>query len=168
MKGIRCALCGDPVSARLTREHNDANVLAMGAAIIGERVALNIVDIFLDTPFSGEEKHQRRINEIENCWCATSQSCLGLWAEAERHGYYGDETKIGCLSGGGSVLRCDAALRTGYGGNQAADQGGGTAEGRDGKQTGWDREEFAGLKWAAQFLTGHALHIEYRAYAGEQ
>lgn len=67
VKGIRCALCGDPVSARLTREHNDANVLAMGAAIIGERVALNIVDIFMDTPFSGEEKHQRRIGEIENC-----------------------------------------------------------------------------------------------------
>ena len=57
VKGIRCALCGDPVSARLTREHNDANVLAMGAAIIGERVALNIVDIFMDTPFSGEECH---------------------------------------------------------------------------------------------------------------
>lgn len=67
VKGIRCALCGDPVSARLTREHNDANVLAMGAAIIGERVALNIVDIFMDTPFSGEEKHQRRVNEIEGC-----------------------------------------------------------------------------------------------------
>lgn len=67
VKGIRCALCGDPVSARLTREHNDANVLAMGAAIIGERVELNIVDIFMDTPFSGEEKHQRRIGEIENC-----------------------------------------------------------------------------------------------------
>lgn len=66
MKGIRCALCGDPVSARLTREHNDANVLAMGAAIIGERVALNIVDIFLDTPFSGEEKHQRRVDMLEN------------------------------------------------------------------------------------------------------
>lgn len=67
VKGIRCALCGDPVSARLTREHNDANVLAMGAAIIGERVALNIVDIFMDTPFSGEEKHQRRVNQIEGC-----------------------------------------------------------------------------------------------------
>ncbi len=66
VKGIRCALCGDPVSARLTREHNDANVLAMGAAIIGERVALNIVDIFMDTPFSDEEKHQRRINQIES------------------------------------------------------------------------------------------------------
>ncbi len=66
VKGIRCALCGDPVSARLTREHNDANVLAMGAAIIGERVALAIVDIFMDTPFSGEEKHQRRINQIES------------------------------------------------------------------------------------------------------
>lgn len=66
VQGVRCALCGDPVSARLTREHNDANVLAMGAAIIGERVALNIVDIFLDTPFSGEEKHCRRVNMIDN------------------------------------------------------------------------------------------------------
>lgn len=67
VKGIRCALCGDPVSARLTREHNDANVLAMGAAIIGESVALNIVDIFLDTEFSGVERHQRRIDLIEQC-----------------------------------------------------------------------------------------------------
>lgn len=66
VKGVRCALCGDPVSARLTREHNDANVLAMGAAIIGEKVALNIVDIFLDTPFSGEEKHCRRVNMIND------------------------------------------------------------------------------------------------------
>ena len=67
VKGIRCALCGDPVSARLTREHNDANVLAMGAAIIGEAVALDIVDIFLDTPFSHGERHQRRVDLIENC-----------------------------------------------------------------------------------------------------
>ena len=67
VKGIRCALCGDPVSARLTREHNDANVLAMGAAIIGEMVALDIVDIFLDTPFSHGERHQRRVDLIENC-----------------------------------------------------------------------------------------------------
>lgn len=66
VKGVRCALCGDPVSARLTREHNNANVLAMGAAIIGEKVALNIVDIFLDTPFSGEEKHCRRVNMIND------------------------------------------------------------------------------------------------------
>ncbi|RKI81028.1 ribose 5-phosphate isomerase B [bacterium 0.1xD8-71] len=67
VKGIRCALCGDPVSARLTREHNDANVLAMGASIIGESVALNIVDIFLDTEFSGVERHQRRVDLIEQC-----------------------------------------------------------------------------------------------------
>lgn len=65
-KGIRCALCGDPVSARLCREHNDANVLAMGAAIIGEAVALDIVDIFLDTPFSHGERHERRVGLIEN------------------------------------------------------------------------------------------------------
>ena len=67
VKGIRCALCSDTVSARLTREHNDANVLAMGAAIIGESVALNIVDIFLDTEFSGVERHQRRVDLIEQC-----------------------------------------------------------------------------------------------------
>lgn len=67
VKGIRCALCGDPVSARLTREHNNANVLAMGAAIIGESVALNIVDIFLDTEFSGVDRHQRRVDLIEQC-----------------------------------------------------------------------------------------------------
>lgn len=67
VKGIRCALCGDPVSARLTREHNNANVLAMGASIIGESVALNIVDIFLDTEFSGVDRHQRRVDLIEQC-----------------------------------------------------------------------------------------------------
>ncbi len=63
--GIRCALCADTVSARLTRLHNDANVLAMGAGIVGENLALGIVDTFLDTEFSGEERHQRRINLIE-------------------------------------------------------------------------------------------------------
>ncbi len=63
--GIRCALCADTVSARLTRLHNDANVLAMGAGIVGENLALGIVDTFLGTEFSGEERHQRRINLIE-------------------------------------------------------------------------------------------------------
>lgn len=63
--GIRCALCADTVSAKLTRLHNDANVLAMGAGIVGENLALSIVDTFLDTAFSGEERHQRRINLIE-------------------------------------------------------------------------------------------------------
>ena len=63
--GIRCALCSDSLSAKMTRLHNDANVLAMGAGMIGPNLAMDIVDIFLNTPFSGEERHQRRINLIE-------------------------------------------------------------------------------------------------------
>ncbi len=65
VKGIRCAVCADTVSAKLTRLHNDANVLSMGAGIIGENLAISIVDTFLDTEFSGEERHQRRIDQIE-------------------------------------------------------------------------------------------------------
>lgn len=64
VKGIRCALCSEPHSARLTREHNDANVLAMGGALIGPDMAIDIVDTFLDTEFSGLEKHVRRVSEI--------------------------------------------------------------------------------------------------------
>lgn len=64
--GIRCALCADTVSARLTREHNDANVLAMGGGIIGNNLALSIVDTFLHTEFSKEEKHHRRVNMIND------------------------------------------------------------------------------------------------------
>lgn len=63
--GVRCALCADTLSAKMTRLHNDANMLAMGAGIVGENLALEIVDTFLNTPFSGEERHQRRINLIE-------------------------------------------------------------------------------------------------------
>lgn len=63
--GIRCALCADSVSAKLTRLHNNANVLALGAGIVGENLALGIVDTFLTTDFSGEERHQRRIDLIE-------------------------------------------------------------------------------------------------------
>lgn len=65
VKGIRCALCADTVSARLTREHNDANVLAMGAGIVGPNLALSITETFLNTAFSNEEKHIRRVNAIE-------------------------------------------------------------------------------------------------------
>ncbi len=65
VKGIRCALCSDSVSAKLTRLHNDANVLALGAGIVGQNLALNIVDTFLDTDFSGEERHARRVSLIE-------------------------------------------------------------------------------------------------------
>jgi len=65
VKGIRCALCSDTVSARLTREHNDANMLALGAGIVGANLALSIVDTFLNTDFSGEEKHRRRITALQ-------------------------------------------------------------------------------------------------------
>lgn len=65
VKGIRCALCADPLSAKMTRLHNDANMLALGGGMLGENMALDIVDTFLNTPFSGEEKHRRRIGAIE-------------------------------------------------------------------------------------------------------
>ncbi|RKM58464.1 MULTISPECIES: ribose 5-phosphate isomerase B [unclassified Butyrivibrio] len=64
VKGIRCALCSEVTSARLTREHNDANMLAMGGGFTGELLAMEIVDTFLDTPFSGLEKHSRRISKV--------------------------------------------------------------------------------------------------------
>ena len=66
VRGIRCALCGDCFSARATREHNDANILAMGARVVGEGLALMIVDTFLDTPFSNDARHVRRIAQIED------------------------------------------------------------------------------------------------------
>ncbi len=65
IKGIRCALCSEPLSAKMTRLHNNANMLAMGAALIGKNMANEIVDVFLETEFSGGERHQRRIDEIE-------------------------------------------------------------------------------------------------------
>ncbi len=64
--GIRAALCGDCFSAEATRLHNDANILALGGRIVGEGLALKIVDTFLDTPFSGDERHIRRIQKIES------------------------------------------------------------------------------------------------------
>ena len=66
VKGIRAALCGDCFSAEMTRLHNDANILAMGARVVGPGLALKIVDTFLDTPFSGDERHVRRIKQIED------------------------------------------------------------------------------------------------------
>jgi len=64
VKGIRCALCTDATCARLTREHNDANVLALGGAIVGTHLANDIVDAFINTEFCGLEKHSRRIAQI--------------------------------------------------------------------------------------------------------
>lgn len=66
VKGIRAALCHDCFSAQATREHNDANILAMGGRIVGPGLAVKIVDIFLNTPFSEDERHIRRIGQIED------------------------------------------------------------------------------------------------------
>ena len=63
VKGIRCALCSEPLSAELTRRHNDANMLAMGAGMVGSNLAERIVDTFLNTQFEGG-RHARRVNLI--------------------------------------------------------------------------------------------------------
>ena len=65
IRGIRAALCSDCFSAEATRLHNDANILAMGARVLGPGLAIKIVDTFLNTPFSGDERHARRIRKIE-------------------------------------------------------------------------------------------------------
>jgi ribose 5-phosphate isomerase B len=63
VKGIRCALCSEPLSAEMTRRHNDANMLAMGGALIGVNMMHRIVDTFLETPFEGG-RHQRRVDKM--------------------------------------------------------------------------------------------------------
>ncbi|BBF44735.1 ribose 5-phosphate isomerase B [Lachnospiraceae bacterium KM106-2] len=65
IKGIRAALCHDCFSAEATRQHNNANILAMGGRIVGPGLAIKIVDIFLNTEFSNEERHIKRIQMIE-------------------------------------------------------------------------------------------------------
>lgn len=62
--GIRCALLGDVWSAKMTRLHNDTNMMALGAGVVGENLALEIVDTWLTTEFSGEARHQRRIDKV--------------------------------------------------------------------------------------------------------
>lgn len=64
VRGVRCALCSEPLSAQLCRQHNDANMIAMGARLIGTDMAKKLVDIFLETPFLGE-RHARRCEKIE-------------------------------------------------------------------------------------------------------
>ena len=64
-KGIRAALCGDCFSAKATREHNDANILALGARVVGPGLACQILDTFLDTPFSEGPRHKQRIAKID-------------------------------------------------------------------------------------------------------
>ena len=64
VKGIRCALLSDVMSARMTREHNDTNMMALGAGVVGEMLALEIVDTWVSTEFSHNERHQRRIDKV--------------------------------------------------------------------------------------------------------
>ena len=64
VKGIRCALLSDVMSARMTREHNDTNMMAIGAAVVGRLLALEIIDTWLGTEFSGVARHQNRIDKM--------------------------------------------------------------------------------------------------------
>ena len=64
VKDIRCALLSDVMSARMTREHNDTNMMAIGAGVVGQMLALEIADTWLGTEFSGEARHQRRIDKM--------------------------------------------------------------------------------------------------------
>lgn len=72
-KGIRAALCSEPVSARLSRQHNDSNVLCMGARMIGTVMAEDIVSVWLDTPFEGG-RHLRRVEKITALWSESKGS----------------------------------------------------------------------------------------------
>lgn len=64
IKGIRCALLSDTMTARLTREHNDTNMMALGAGVTGPMLAQEIADVWLATEFSHSERHQRRIDKV--------------------------------------------------------------------------------------------------------
>jgi len=62
--GVRAAPCSDTFCARMSRSHNNANVLCLGANVVGTGLAREIVDTWLNTPFSGQERHQRRVDKI--------------------------------------------------------------------------------------------------------
>jgi len=64
VRGIRCALCSEPLSAEMTRRHNNANMLAMGAGMIGKNMAERIVEVFLSTEFEGG-RHERRVGLLD-------------------------------------------------------------------------------------------------------
>ncbi|MBA4686574.1 MAG: ribose 5-phosphate isomerase B [Candidatus Galacturonibacter soehngenii] len=66
IKGIRAALCSDCFSAEATRLHNDANIVAIGARVVGPGLAVKIIDTFLNTKFSDEDRHKQRISQIED------------------------------------------------------------------------------------------------------
>ena len=64
VNGIRCALVHDYLSSKLSRQHNDSNIISIGAGFVGKELAKNIVDVYLATEFTGEERHQRRIDKM--------------------------------------------------------------------------------------------------------
>lgn len=64
VKGVRCALCHETLSAEMTRRHNDANMLALGAGVTGGNLAERILDVFLTTGFDGGERHERRLAKV--------------------------------------------------------------------------------------------------------
>ena len=64
LRGVRAALCGDTYSAHQSREHDDCNVLCLGARVVGSELALEIVRAFVNARFTGEERHQRRLNKV--------------------------------------------------------------------------------------------------------
>ncbi|HEX3027693.1 MAG TPA: ribose 5-phosphate isomerase B [Clostridia bacterium] len=66
IKGIRAACCSDYFSAKYTRLHNNANVLCLGGRVVGPGLACELVDVFLNTPFEGGERHSRRVEKISN------------------------------------------------------------------------------------------------------
>ncbi len=66
VKGIRCGHCHDVFSAKMTRLHNDANVMALGERVVGPGLMLEIVDAFLSTEFSGDARHERRVQKIKD------------------------------------------------------------------------------------------------------
>jgi ribose 5-phosphate isomerase B len=66
LRGVRAALCGDTYSAHQSREHDDCNVLCLGARVVGVELALDIVRAFLGARFTGEERHRRRLDKINN------------------------------------------------------------------------------------------------------
>ena len=65
LDGVRAALCGDTYSGHQSREHDDCNVLCLGARVVGEELALEIVRAFVAAKFSGEERHRRRLEKIQ-------------------------------------------------------------------------------------------------------
>ena len=87
VRGIRCALLSDVECAKMTRLHNDTNVMAMGAAVVDTETAYEIVKIWLETPFSGEARHQRRINKVMDCEYEEKKKRVAQKKRPKRRGF---------------------------------------------------------------------------------